>query len=66
MALQKKEKEERRYDHESPAKQDTPESEYRMPLFQFGGIGSSSFSGLGSLKNVKSPIFMKSRPGESK
>lgn len=37
-----------------------------MPVFTFGGIGTNSFSTMGSLKNVKSPIFLKSKPGESK
>jgi len=37
-----------------------------MPVFTFGGIGVSSFGALGSLKNVKSPIFLKTKPGESK
>ena len=40
-----------------------------MPVFQFGGlggIGTNSFSNLGSIKPGKSPIFLKTKPGESK
>ena len=38
----------------------------KMPVFTFGGLGVNSFSNLGSIKNAKSPIFLKSKIGESK
>lgn len=72
MELQKKEKEEKTYQTESPpkkeskgtpAKVESQDSDMKMPVFTFGGIGVNSFSSLGSLKNVKSPIFLKSKLG---
>jgi len=48
------------------SKTDHQETDFKMPVFTFGGIGASSFSTLGSIKNVKSPLFLKVKPGESK
>jgi hypothetical protein len=59
MELQKKEEVKKEY-------QEPIEGDFKMPVFTFGGIGANSFSTMGSLKNVKSPIFLKSKPGESK
>ena len=39
------------------------EGDFKMPVFTFGGIGVNSFSSMGSLKSVKSPIFLKTKPG---
>lgn len=70
MELQKKE--EKQYQSDSPPKKETsskieaPDAELKMPVFTFGGIGVNSFSSLSSLKNVKSPIFLKSKLGDSK
>lgn len=78
MELQKKEKDEKPFDSppkkekiDSPSKREskiepTAENDIKMPVFTFGGIGLNSFSSLGSLKNVKSPIFLKSKLGDSK
>jgi|LakMenE01Jun11ns_1017448.scaffolds.fasta_scaffold8668092_2 hypothetical protein len=55
MELQKKEEVKKDY-------QEPTEGDFKMPVFTFGGIGANSFSTMGSLKNVKSPIFLKSKP----
>ena len=46
----------------------TSESDLKMPVFTFGGLGVNSMSNLASMKNTntKSPVFMKSKLGESK
>ena len=40
------------------------DGDMKMPVFTFGGLGGlgvNSFSNLNSLKNTKSPIFLKSK-----
>ena len=46
------------------AEANSGDGDMKMPVFTFGGLGGlgvNSFSNLNSLKNTKSPIFLKSK-----